>query len=155
MSGHSRRGFVRASGAAASLAILGAGGGTSAQDGALGAVRIVTGYPVGGTSDTLCHLIAEGITGTAYAKTAAVDNRSGDGGQRAVQAMLGAPTDGSVLLETPAAVLILYPHVRKKLGYAEPATVTAVTMACTLEFAIAAGPGVPAEIKSLTDFFAW
>ena len=28
-------------------------------------------------------------------------------------------------------------------------------MACTLEFAIAAGPVVPAEVKSLTDFFAW
>lgn len=52
-------------------------------------------------------------------------------------------------------MLILYPHVRKKLGYGEPATVTAVTMACTLEFAIAAGPAVPATVKSLTDFFAW
>lgn len=155
MSRHSRRSFVRASGAAASLAILGAGGGASAQDGALEAVRILTGYPAGGTSDALCRRIAEGISGTAYAKTAQVDNRSGDGGQRAVQAMLGAPTDGSVLLETPAAVLILYPHVRKKLGYAEPATVTAVTLACMLEFAIAAGPAVPADVKTLTDFFAW
>lgn len=99
MSGHSRRDFVRASGAAASLAVLGAGAGASAQDGALETVRIVTGYPVGGTSDTLCRLVADGITGTAYAKTAVVDNKSGDGGQRAVQAMLGAPIDGSVLLE--------------------------------------------------------
>ena len=155
MSRHSRRSFVRASGAAASLAVLGAGGSANAQDGALASVRIVAGFPVGGTSDTLCRLVAEGITGTDYAKAAQVDNRSGDGGQRAVQAMLGAPADGSVLLETPAAVLILYPHVRKKLGYAEPATVTAVTMACTLEFAIAAGPAVPAAVKTLTDFFAW
>ena len=155
MSRHSRRSFVRASGAAASLAVLGAGSRAGAQDGALDTVRIVTGFPVGGTSDTLCRLIAEGITGTPYTKKAAVDNKSGDGGQRAVQAMLGAPTDGSVLLQTPAAVLILYPHVRKKLGYAAPATVTAVTMACVLEFAIAAGPGVPAEVKTLTDFFAW
>ena len=155
MSRHSRRSFVRASGAAASLAVLGPGSRASAQDGVLESVRIVTGYPVGGTSDTLCRLIAEGITGTAYAKTAQVDNRSGDGGQRAVQAMVGAPTDGSVLLETPAAVLILYPHVRKKLGYADAATVTAVTLACMLEFAFAAGPAVPAEVKTLTDFFAW
>ncbi len=126
-----------------------------AEDGALASVRIVTGYPVGGTSDTLCHLIAEGIAGTAYTRTAQVDNQSGSGGQRAVQAMQGAPNDGSVLLETPAAVLILYPHVRKKLGYAEPATVTAVTLACMLEFAIAAGPALPANVKTLTDFFTW
>src|SRR5471030_224066 len=155
MSRHSRRSFVRASGAAASLAVLGAGSGVRAQDGALETVRIVTGYPVGGTSDTLCRFVADGITGTAYAKTAEVDNRGGDGGQRAVQSMLGAPTDGSVLLETPAAVLILYPHVRKKLGYADFAAVTAVTMACVLEFAIAVGPAVPIGIKTLTDFFTW
>ena len=155
MSGHSRRSFVRTSGVAASLAILGTSDRAGAQYGALASVRIVCGFPPGGTSDTLCRLVAGGITGTDYAKTAQVDNRSGDGGQRAVQAMLGAPTDGSVLLETPAAVLILYPHVRKKMGYAELATVTAVTMACTLEFAIAAGPAVPAEVKTLTDFFAW
>jgi tripartite-type tricarboxylate transporter receptor subunit TctC len=152
---HSRRSFVRATGAVASLAAFGAGGRASAADGALEAVRILTGFPAGGTSDTLCRLIAEGITGTAYAKTATVDNRSGDGGQRAVQAMHGAPTDGSVLLETPAAVLILYPHVRKKLGYGDVATVTAVTLACVLEFAIAAGPSVPAQVKTLTDFFVW
>ena len=155
MSGHSRRNFVRASGAAVSLAVLGAGSAASAQDGARASVRIVTGFPAGGTSDTLCRLVAQGIAGTDYAKTATVDNKSGDGGQRAVQAMLGAPTDGSVLLETPAAVLILYPHLRKKLGFAEPASVTAVTMACTLEFAIAAGPAVPADVKTLTDFFSW
>ena len=152
---HSRRSFVRATGAVASLAALGAGGRAGAADGALDAVRILTGFPAGGTSDVLCHLVAEGIAGTDYAKAAHVDNRSGDGGQRAVQAMLGAPTDGSVLLETPAAVLILYPHVRKKLGYGDFAAVTAVTMACVLEFAIAAGPAVPVTVKTLTDFFAW
>ena len=152
---HSRRSFVRASGAAVSVAAFGMGSRAGAQDGALEAVRIVTGYPVGGTSDTLCRLVAEGIAGTAYTKAAQVDNQSGAGGQRAVQAMRGAPSDGSVLLETPAAVLILYPHVRRKLGYAEPATVTAVTLACMLEYAFAAGPAVPPEVKTLTDFFAW
>jgi tripartite-type tricarboxylate transporter receptor subunit TctC len=131
------------------------GGRAGAQDSAIPSVRILTGFPVGGTSDTLCRLIADGISGTPYAKTAQVDNQSGDGGQRAVQAMSGAPTDGSVLLETPAAVLILYPHVRKKLGMEPFSAVTAVTMACVLEFAIAAGPGLPAEIKTLPDMFAW
>jgi tripartite-type tricarboxylate transporter receptor subunit TctC len=155
MSRHSRRSFVRATGAAASLAALGAGAQASAQSGALESVRIFTGFPAGGVSYTLCTLIAEGIAGSAYTKTAEVEGRTGNGGQRAVQAMLGAPTDGSVLLQTPAAVLILYPHVRKQLGFAEPATVTAVTLACVLEFAIAAGPMVPEKVKTLTDFFAW
>jgi tripartite-type tricarboxylate transporter receptor subunit TctC len=155
MADHNRRSFIRSSGAAASLALLGVGRPAGAEDRALDVVRIITGFPPGGTSDTLCHFIADGITGTAYAKTAQVENRSGSGGQVAVQAMSGAPTDGSVLLETPAAALILYPHVRKQLGFTSVATVTAVTLACTLEFALAAGPTVPEGVKTLTDFFAW
>ena len=51
--------------------------------------------------------------------------------------------------------MILYPHARKQLGYPEFATVTAITLACILEFAIAAGPGVPPEVTTLKDFFAW
>ena len=153
MSAQTRRRFMSASGAAVAVAAF--GNSAAAQSGGLENVRIVTGYPTGGTSDVLCRLVAEGIAGTDYAKAAHVENRNGDGGQRAVQAMLGAPTDGSVLLETPAAVLIMYPHVRKKLGLGDFASVTAVTMACVLEFAIAIGPAVPVTVKSLTDFFAW
>jgi hypothetical protein len=29
----------------------------------------------------------------------------------------GAPTDGSVILQTPASMLMIYPHIYKKLAY--------------------------------------
>ena len=79
---HNRRGFVRLSGAAASLAAFGLSGRAGAQSGQpLEVVKIVTGFPPGGTSDTLCRRVAENLRGGTYTKSALVDNKAGAGGQ--------------------------------------------------------------------------
>ena len=150
-----RRGFIRASGAVAALATFGFAGRTNAQGQTLDTVKIITGFPPGGTSDTLCRRVAEGLRGGSYTKLALVDNKPGAGGQIAVQSMKGAPTDGSVLLQTPASMLMIYPHVYKKLAYDAFADVTAVTLACTFEFALGAGPAVPDSVKTVPEFLAW
>ncbi|WP_428672740.1 Bug family tripartite tricarboxylate transporter substrate binding protein [Reyranella sp.] len=152
MSHDTRRRLLQASGAAALLAALGAGR-ASAQ--ALDLVKIITGFPPGGTSDTLCRRVAEGLKGGSYAKVAVVENKAGACGQIAIQSMKGAPTDGSVILQTPASMLMIYPHIYKKLAYDPFVDVTAITMACTFDFAWAVGPAVPASVKTVPDFLAW
>ncbi len=149
---NTRRQLLRASGAAGLLVALGASR-ASAQ--ALDVVKIITGFPPGGTSDTLCRRVAEGLKGSSYAKVALVENKAGAGGQIAIQAMKGALTDGSVILQTPASMLMIYPHIYKKLAYDPFVDVTAITMACTFDFAWAVGPAVPATVKSVPDFLAW
>ncbi len=151
-----RRRFVGASGAGAVLAALGLPGRAGAQTAQpLDAVKIVTGFPPGGTSDTLCRRVAENLRGSAYTKSALVENKPGAGGQIAVQAMKGAPTDGSVLLQTPASMLMIYPHIYKKLSYDAFTDVTAVTLACTFDFGFCAGPAVPDGVKDIRAFLAW
>lgn len=152
MSNHTRRRLLRASGAAALLAALGTGR-ASAQT--LDLVKIITGFPPGGTSDTLCRRVAEGLKGGSYTKLALVENKAGAGGQIAIQAMKGAPTDGSVILQTPASMLMIYPYIYKKLAYDPFADVTAITMACTFDFAWAVGPAVPATVRTIPEFLAW
>ena len=153
---HNRRGFVRMSGAAASLAALGLSGRAGAQDGQPhDVVKIVTGFPPGGTSDTLCRRVAENLSGGTYTKSALVENKAGAGGQIAVQAMKGAPTDGSVILQTPASMLMIYPHIYKKLAYDAFADVTAVTLASTFDFGFCVGPAVPDTVKGIPEFLAW
>jgi tripartite-type tricarboxylate transporter receptor subunit TctC len=152
MSHNTRRQMLRASGGAGLLAALGAGR-ASAQ--ALDVVKIITGFPPGGTSDTLCRRVAEGLKGGTYAKVAVVENKAGAGGQIAVQSMKGAPTDGSVILQTPASMLMIYPHIYKKLAYDAFVDVTAITMACTFDFALGVGPAVPATVKTVPEFLAW
>ena len=153
---HSRRGFVRASGAAAALAAFGLASRAGAQGTQpLENVRIVTGFPPGGTSDTLCRRVAEGIKGTSYTKAAIVENKAGAGGQIAVQSMKGAATDGSVILQTPASMLMIYPHIYKKLNYDAFTDVTPVTLACTFDFGFCVGPAVPDSVKNIPEFLAW
>ena len=69
--------------------------------------------------------------------------------------MKGAPTDGSVILQTPASMLMIYPHIYKKLAYDAFADVTAITIACTFDFAFCVGPAVPDSVKGIPDFLAW
>jgi len=151
MSNHSRRAFVRASGAAA-LASLGLTGIATAQT--LDVVKIVTGFPPGGTSDTLCRRVADKLRGD-YTRSALVENKAGAGGQIAVQSMKGAPTDGSVILQTPASMLMIYPHIYKKLSYDAFTDVTAITLACNFDFGLAVGPAVPETVKTVPEFLAW
>ena len=150
-----RREFLRASGLA-SLALSLPWRSLSAQPNpALEVVKIVTGFPPGGTSDTLCRRVAENLRGTTYTKLAVVENKAGAGGQIAVLAMKGAPTDGSVILQTPASMLTIYPHIYKSLAYDAFTDVTAISLACTFDFGFCAGPAVPDSVKDIPGFLAW
>ena len=101
-----RRRFVGISGA--TLAALGLPVGRAGAQGGqpLDTVKLITGFPPGCTSDTLCRRVAENLRGGTYTKSALVENKPGAGGQIAVQSMKGAPTDGSVILQTPASMLM-------------------------------------------------
>jgi len=144
------------------LASLGAALGASALPAALQAqpapaidtVRVVTGFPPGGTSDTISRRVAEKLKGT-YARNAVVENRTGAGGQVAIDLMRAAPRDGSTILQTPASMLMIYPHIYKKLSYDPFNDVTPVSLGCRFEFGFAVGPMVPASVKSIPDFIAW
>ena len=66
-----RRRFVRTSSAGAAFAVLGLHAGRAgAQGGPLDTVKLITGFPPGGTSDTLCRRVAENLRGGTYTKSA-------------------------------------------------------------------------------------
>ena len=80
-------------------------------------LRFISGFPPGGTVDTVCRRVAEKLRTNGFAKNSVVENRTGAGGQIAVQSMKTAPADGSALLLTPMSMLGIYPHIYKKLQY--------------------------------------
>jgi tripartite-type tricarboxylate transporter receptor subunit TctC len=118
-------------------------------------VHVVTGASPGSAMDALCHGVADGLGGTPFAAKAVVENREGFSERLAVQSMKGAATDGSALLLVRASTLIIFPYIYEKLGYDVFNDLTPVTLACTFEFALAVGPSVPQNVKSLPDFVAW
>lgn len=145
-----RRTFLGASFAAASSFSLNA----MAQGGPLDMARLITGFAPGGTSDTLCRRLATRLTG-GYAKSVVVENRTGAGGQIAIQAVKGMPADGSTILQTPMSMLGIYPHIYKKLAYEPLKDLTPVSLACVIDFGFAVGPAVPASITTVPQFLAW
>ena len=156
MSSSNRRTFVRRSAAAAALAAFGVSGRAGAQVAQpLDVVKIITGFPPGGTTDTLSRRVAEHLRGGTYTKIALVENKPGAGGQIAVQGMKGAATDGSVLLLTPASMLMIYPHIYKKLAYDAFTDVTPVMLGCIFDFGFCVGPAVPDSVKDIRGFLAW
>lgn len=147
----SRRQIVQSAGATAFLASLGQQVMAQAQ---IENMKIVTGFAAGGTSDTTCRRVAVRLTGT-FAKSVTVENKTGAGGQIAIQYAKGQPADGSTLLQSPTSMFTIYPHIFKKLPYDPVADVTPVSLACVFDFGFAVGPLVPANVKNIADFVAW
>lgn len=116
--------------------------------------RILCGFPPGDPIDTLARQCGERMRGT-YADVVIVDNKPGAGGRIAVEAMKGAPADGSVLLFTPASMLVVYPYVYKSLSYDSLRDTTPVSRVTQVFFALTVGPMVPAEVRTLQQFLDW
>lgn len=146
----SRRQTLHALGGAALAAVAG----RALAQSQLESVKIVTGFPPGGTSDAICRRVADRIA-PGYAKAAFVENKTGAGGQIAVQFVKNAAPDGATVLQTPMSMLGIYPHIYKKLPYDPFTDVVPVSMGCTFDFGFAAGPAVPASVKTIPEFLAW
>lgn len=147
----SRRHVIQSAGASALLASVGQQAMAQAQ---IENLKIVTGFAAGGTSDTTCRRVATKLGGT-FAKTATVENKTGAGGQIAIQYVKGQPADGSTMLQSPTSMFTIYPHIYKKLPYDPVNDVTPVSLACVFDFGFAVGPMVPANVKNINDFIAW
>jgi tripartite-type tricarboxylate transporter receptor subunit TctC len=147
-----RRQFVQS---AASLAALGSFPlGAFAQ--ALDAVKIINGFPAGGTADATSRRVGDKLGGTAYAKNAAVvENKPGAGGRIAVETVKAAAPDGATLLLTPYSCMSIYPHIYKSLSYDPFKDFVPVSIAAVMTHALAVGPMVPASVKTVKDFLAW
>jgi tripartite-type tricarboxylate transporter receptor subunit TctC len=146
-----RRQVIHCAGASALLAAVGQQAFAQAQ---LESVRLITGFAAGGTSDTTCRRVASRLT-PEYARTALVENKTGAGGQIAVQYVKAAAPDGATVLQTPTSILTIYPHIYKKLPYDPAVDLTPVTLACVFDFGFAVGPAVPLSVKTVPDFLAW
>lgn len=116
-------------------------------------LRIIVGFPTGGTTDAFSRRIAEKLRGT-YANNVIVDNKPGAGGQIGVTTLKSAPADGAHILYTPASMLTIYPHSYSRLNYAQ-SDVTPIGIGHSTDHAFVVGPAVPESVKNINDFVAW
>jgi tripartite-type tricarboxylate transporter receptor subunit TctC len=116
-------------------------------------LRIIVGFPPGGTTDAFARRIAEKMRGT-YANTVMVDNKPGAGGQIGVTTLKSAAADGAHILYSPASMLTIYPHSYSRLSYAQ-SDVTPIGIGHSTDHAFVVGPAVPDSVKNIKDFVEW
>ncbi len=116
-------------------------------------LRIVCGYPPGGSIDVVARKLAERLTGRV-ATSVVVDNKPGAAGRLGVDEVKKA-TPGTALLVTPASTLTMYPHVYRQLAYEPFTDLAPVSTVATTAFALGVGPKVPASVATLADLVRW
>jgi tripartite-type tricarboxylate transporter receptor subunit TctC len=110
-----RRHFIQAT---AATTLLGSLGLQTARAQGLEQVKIVNGFPAGGSADVTSRRIGEKLGGSVYTKNAAVvENKTGAAGRIAVETVKNAAPDGATLLLTPYSMMSIYPHIYKQLSY--------------------------------------
>jgi tripartite-type tricarboxylate transporter receptor subunit TctC len=117
-------------------------------------VRIIVPFPAGGGTDVLARIVADKLRDN-YAPAVIVENRVGASGRSGVEAVKNAEPDGGTLLFTPDFLMTVYPHSFKKLSYDPLKDFIAIAMIARSGLALAAGPALPAEVKTVRDYVAW
>ena len=115
-------------------------------------VKILVGFPPGGSADVIARLLAERMRAGLNANVI-VDNRPGAGGRIALAELKRAAPDGLTLVLSPSGALVIQPWLFANLGYDPIRDFTPISRVSTFDFAVTAGPGAPAgDLKAV---MAW
>jgi tripartite-type tricarboxylate transporter receptor subunit TctC len=136
---------------AAAAATLGLGLPAFAQK--IDTLKIIVGFPPGGTTDAFARRVGEKLRGI-YANNVIIENRPGVGGQIGVTTLKNSPGDGTVMLYTPASMLTVYPHSYSKLPYAQ-SDVAPISIGHSTDHAFVVGSAVPASVTNLKQYIEW
>ena len=112
-------------------------------------IRILVGFPPGGSIDIVARLLAEKMKGELKANVI-VENRAGAGGRIAAELLKSAPADGSVMMITPVVVPVLAPLVFSRLTYNPATDFAPVGHVCDFNFALTVPTALPVQnVKEL------
>ena len=115
-------------------------------------MRILVGFPPGGSADIVARLLADRMRAT-LGQNVIVDNKPGAAGRVALGEVKRSAPDGQTLVLAPSGALVVLPWLYKNLGYDPVRDFTPVARAVTFDFAITAGPGAPSgDLKAI---LAW
>jgi tripartite-type tricarboxylate transporter receptor subunit TctC len=138
-----RRHFAALAGAAlAAPAVL-------AQDRTL---KIMVGFPPGGSADVIARLLAQKMA-VSLNQTVIVDNKPGAAGRLVLGELKRMAPDGQTLVLSPSGAMVIAPHLYSNIGYDPVKDFTPVSRIVTFDFAVTVGPGAPqGDLKSV---LAW
>jgi tripartite-type tricarboxylate transporter receptor subunit TctC len=115
-------------------------------------LRMMVGFPPGGSGDTFARLIAEQLR-HELGSAVIVENKEGAGGLIAAEAFLRAPADGySVMLHT-ASSAVFAPVIRKKPPYDPLKDFQWIALLSVAPLVVVANPRLPvADLKTFMEY---
>jgi tripartite-type tricarboxylate transporter receptor subunit TctC len=108
------------------------------------AVRMVIGFPPGGTTDQVGRLVAQKFS-ELWGQAVIVENRSGAAGNIAAENVAKSAPDGYTLMMGFDGTLVINPSVYPKLGFDTLRDFTAISRVADAPVGIAAYPGFGAK----------
>jgi tripartite-type tricarboxylate transporter receptor subunit TctC len=90
-----------------------------------------------------------------YASNVLVESKVGAGGRIAVEFVKRAKPDGLTILQIPASIMTLYPHIYKNLAYNPLTDFVPVTTTATYIYSFTASTALPAEVRTVPEFVKW
>jgi tripartite-type tricarboxylate transporter receptor subunit TctC len=117
-------------------------------------IRILVGFPPGGSTDTVARLLAEKMS-VVLKQTIIVENKAGAGGRLAAQALKTSAPDGLTYMiapnATPVFQTLLYPPEVLKYDMLKDFTPVGVVVSYPLALAVGQQTGV----KTAKEYVAW
>jgi tripartite-type tricarboxylate transporter receptor subunit TctC len=130
------------------LCVLSCSAGASAQS---GPIKILVGLPPGGAVDIGARLVGQKLQ-ASLGQTVVIENRPGASTRLAVQALKASEPNGQTLLVAPDAIVVLFPHVFRELGYDPLKDLTPISKVLFWSYGFAVPADSPA--KTFAEFVA-
>jgi len=122
-----------------------------AQNWPASTVTVVVPWPPGGPSDIAARPLAKGLT-QALGQSFVIDNRAGGGGNIGTAAVTRAKPDGSTLLITSSAPIVINPSLYKNMSFDPLKDLAPVTNLLRVPLVLVASPNLP--VKNLKELMA-
>lgn len=117
-------------------------------------IKILVGFPPGGSTDTVARVLAEKMS-TALKQPIIIENKPGAGGRLAAQSLKASAPDGLTYMMAPNATpvfqALLYPPAVLRYDMLKDFAPVAVVVSYPLALAVGEDTG----IKTAKDFAAW
>ncbi len=107
-------------------------------------VRLIAPFPPGGTTDVMCRLIAQKLSG-AFGRQVIVDNRPGAAGSIGHDVAAKSAPDGYTLLLTTKGGLVINPYLYKKLPFDPLNDFALISIVISAGPVLVVHPSVPAR----------
>lgn len=113
-------------------------------------LKILVGFPPGGSADVIARLVADALRDDYSAVI--VENRPGAAGRIALGEVKRARPDGRTVIILPSGPMVMFPHVYKKLAYDPVKDFTPVSLLARFQFGVVSGPST--HVKNIQEMLA-